>query len=581
MAASLPFSHSSCKCLDAMGSSDFVFAKHLLVFGGEMWYFMKVFNQMIRETRIKLRRKMEKENVMKKMMAVSLAAYAVSVNAATFTGEIYWAYWDGYDDCDIWEESANSTDWRDGFVNVDGKREPASWSIDQFVYPVSIEPGETFSAEVVHITSTPDHIKSVKVYSDQDMLNLYKGGDDDNYYMRKFWPNNSTQATRAWVVVSLNTVTTGDTYTFDLAKSPIVNDPDYPKFYNPADGAGEPSSKWTVTSYANAFGVSLTGTRQVTKSVSFDVKISETGETFGQRVWNICCPFGNPGPDWDKLDKVDDNGGDGGLMAAIGLYFVTDEMIKNQSSGDSSGGGSSSSVVLDEWKKARVLNGVATRALANPIVGVFTVKCGKVNAKKGTASVSATYTPISGKKKTYKAQTVKVAGDEVTVNWDGLAVTIRGNEFSGSDGMDGGLSVESAKIGGNWTRTDSAVYVDMDKNVLPEGVQTSLLPDGEPVIAKNGKWSFATAASVKMLKNKETKEKELVVDTSKGKTNLSGIKLTYTPKAGTFKGSFKVYALQNNMLKKFSAKVNGLVVGDKGYGVATIPKVGDFAVTVE
>ncbi len=77
MAASLPFSHSSCKCLDAMGSSDFVFAKHLLVFGGEMWYFMPIFHRMIRATRIKLRRKMEKENVMKKMMTMLLATSAM------------------------------------------------------------------------------------------------------------------------------------------------------------------------------------------------------------------------------------------------------------------------------------------------------------------------------------------------------------------------------------------------------------------------------------------------------------------------------------------------------------------------
>ena len=54
------------------------------------------------------------------------------------------------------------------------------------------------------------------------------------------------------------------------------------------------------------------------------------------------------------------------------------------------------------------------------------------------------------------------------------------------------------------------------------------------------------------------------------------MKLTYTPKTGLFKGSFKVYALEGfagkKKLKKYSANVTGVVVGGKGYGQATIKK---------
>lgn len=57
----------------------------------------------------------------------------MGANAATFTGELYWAYWDNAVESDIWYENADSINWRDGFVDVNGKREPAAWSCDQFV----------------------------------------------------------------------------------------------------------------------------------------------------------------------------------------------------------------------------------------------------------------------------------------------------------------------------------------------------------------------------------------------------------------------------------------------------------------
>ena len=67
--------------------------------------------------------------------------------------------------------------------------------------------------------------------------------------------------------------------------------------------------------------------------------------------------------------------------------------------------------------------------------------------------------------------------------------------------------------------------------------------------------------------------KGLLVDTSGDKTNLSAMKLTYTPKKGTFKGSFKVYALEGTgkatKLKKYTVSVTGVVVGGAGYGTAT------------
>lgn len=245
-------------------------------------------------------------------------------------------------------------------------------------------------------------------------------------------------------------------------------------------------------------------------------------------------------------------------------------------------GGAGGGAVPEAWQKARTLKGKATRALANPVVGIFELKCGKAS-KQGVAKVSATLTGLDGKKKSYKAQSVDVTGKAATVNFDGLSVAIDGDSFSGGEGLPGGLSVSAANVGGDWTRDDAKVYVDATGADLPAGTVAELLPDGEPVIAKGGKWAFNKAAGVKLSKDKTSAER----DTSKSKTNLSGLKLTYTPKTGLFKGSFKVYALEGadgaKKLKKYTVAVTGVVVDSKGVGQAAIkrPAAGPWAVAVE
>ena len=245
-------------------------------------------------------------------------------------------------------------------------------------------------------------------------------------------------------------------------------------------------------------------------------------------------------------------------------------------------GGAGGGAVPEAWQKARTLKGKATRALANPVVGIFELKCGKAS-KQGVAKVSATLTGLDGKKKSYKAQSVDVTGKAATVNFDGLSVAIDGDSFSGGEGLPGGLSVSAANVGGDWTRDGAKVYVDATGADLPAGTVAEVLPDGEPVIAKGGKWAFNKAAGVKLSKDKTSAER----DTSKGKTNLSGLKLTYTPKTGLFKGSFKVYALEGaagaKKLKKYTVAVTGVVVDGKGVGQAAIkrPAAGPWAVAVE
>ena len=51
-----------------------------------------------------------------------------------------------------------------------------------------------------------------------------------------------------------------------------------------------------------------------------------------------------------------------------------------------------------------------------------------------------------------------MSGNPVTVDFDGLSITIRGDTISGGEGVPGGVSVNSADVGGNWTRTGAGVY---------------------------------------------------------------------------------------------------------------------------
>lgn len=140
------------------------------------------------------------------------------------------------------------------------------------------------------------------------------------------------------------------------------------------------------------------------------------------------------------------------------------------------------------------------------------------------------------------------------------AVTLRGAVYDGCDVVGivelklGTWHVQSADVGGNWAKAASVKWAKPKK-----GAATPEIYD-----ASSGKG--------------------LIVDTSKG-GNLSGLKLTYTPKKGAFKGSFKVYALEGSgkamKLKKHTVKVSGIVVDGVGYGIATCKKPAvSWAVTV-
>ena len=226
-------------------------------------------------------------------------------------------------------------------------------------------------------------------------------------------------------------------------------------------------------------------------------------------------------------------------------------------------------------------------------VGTVQVKVGKINAKKGTVKISASATLLvdgKAKKVAAKAVTVEIAAGTAAPH-AAVAMAFKApiGEMAFEMEVDGTFKLKNnsyvmaeKKVGGSWTRAGAGVYLDGGRGAtaLPAGTIEELLPDGEPVIPKAGKWSFAKAAGVKYAKDKATGEFNLVIDDTKG-TNRSAMKLTYTPKTGIFKGSFKIYAIQGGKLKKVTVKVIGVVVDGKGWGSATGPGGVSFAVTVE
>ena len=209
------------------------------------------------------------------------------------------------------------------------------------------------------------------------------------------------------------------------------------------------------------------------------------------------------------------------------------------------------------------------------VVGIIEVKVSK--PKKGYYKVSVTMTLLDGKKYSFKSAQAIDAGRKLAsyLNIDvkklGMMSIAIGNMggrpvFSGAL-MRKNYHVQTADAAGAWKQaTAKAKVLADDVSMFPGSVFTEFLPKGEVASVSGGKWTFKKAASIKLKKG------VLTGNTDPAKPNLSGIKLTYKPKTGVFKGSFKVYSDLGGKLKKYTMKVNGVVVGGVGYGEATCKK---------
>ena len=106
-------------------------------------------------------------------------------------------------------------------------------------------------------------------------------------------------------------------------------------------------------------------------------------------------------------------------------------------------------------------------------------------------------------------------------------------------------------------------------------ILSEYLPQGVALTIAGRTWKTPKAGRVKY----DRKEEDFVATADE---NPSGLKLTCALRAGTFKGSFKVYAaVSETRLKTYTATVTGAVVDGVGYGTATVKKVGSLPVKIE
>ena len=150
---------------------------------------------------------------------------------------------------------------------------------------------------------------------------------------------------------------------------------------------------------------------------------------------------------------------------------------------------------------------------------------------------------------------------------------------------DGGASVvaglDSAEVGAPSALKGGAAFrLDADAlcALLGDSTYKAYLPNGVSVAQSGARWTVANGARA----GKVQLGKDGNVDATKAGANASALKLTYKAKDGTFKGSFKAYTNAGGRPKATTINVTGVMVGGKGYGMATVKSKKDgVAVTIE
>jgi hypothetical protein len=196
-------------------------------------------------------------------------------------------------------------------------------------------------------------------------------------------------------------------------------------------------------------------------------------------------------------------------------------------------------------------------------------------AAKGKVKVSGTL--ADGKTKV-TANTVLLIGDE----WSCVSVAAPKANLAFVLWLShDGRTIEAEGLGDDvhvglpGTLADGAAFhVDVDEFAAVFGqAMLPYLPDGVSVTHKGAKWTLPKAGKV-VYKNG-------AVDETKFGENPCGLKLAYTAKSGTFKGSFKVYAEVKGKPKATTVNVTGFLLNGVGYGTATIKGKGSVPVTIE
>ena len=239
----------------------------------------------------------------------------------------------------------------------------------------------------------------------------------------------------------------------------------------------------------------------------------------------------------DKVEKAD-------AENALALWIAPLNMICE---------GGTLSVIVAKKGKVTVrgeINGVKVSTKAQALIGEDMICILVVYSKKSVNLAFTVWLPIGG-------------GDAEIVGFDGAII--------GKAGM---LKPNAL------FKIDGDILADIP-SALTEIDGYALLPVGENVTASGSKWVVADGAKAAKVAYKKGGPTITEGKKNAGIANASGLKLTYKSKDGSFTGSFTVYALENNKLKKHKATVTGVLINGIGCGTATIKKIGRWNITIE
>ena len=227
--------------------------------------------------------------------------------------------------------------------------------------------------------------------------------------------------------------------------------------------------------------------------------------------------------------------------------------------------------------------------ILKPYLGAYSMICdggilSVTIAKKGKVTIKGN---IDGNKVSAKAQaligekmiSIPVVYSKKSVN---LAFTIWLPINGGNAKI---IGLDDAIIGKAGTLKNNAKFMidgDIGKAIETEDPRTlELLPNNEAITVSGSKW--LVTGGIKAAKVAYKKGEFTITEGKKGAgiVNPSGLKLSYKSKDGSFTGSFTAYAIVKGKLKKHKATVEGILIGDVGYGTITIKKVGTWAVTIK
>ena len=257
------------------------------------------------------------------------------------------------------------------------------------------------------------------------------------------------------------------------------------------------------------------------------------------------------------------------------------------------GGGTSDigGEVDTSFAKAQTVDGVLYGSDGN-VAGIVQVKVGK-KSKKDVVSVSASATLMNGKKISAKSAKMTIAADgtlsgELSFNKPIGAMYFEMEEGGAFTLAGDGYFMAVGDIGGSLPDGTMTFLAGIEG--LPDfGGGWEVVADALPIavavkVANGRKLDAGKAASPKYAKFSDKAGGatwfELTGFDDPKKPNASGLKLTYTPKTGMLKGSFKMYATnagsvaagKKPTLKNYTVNISGFVVDGKGVCTATLKK---------